>query len=439
MAEALAGAAAEVPLPEPVRQRLVAMAAGVLGALPPETVPASLRRVARFTPVKRARLGHAELLAALTDEPLFRQQVVAAARAAAPDLTRALADEHAQPDAEPVEVAALAWLLAAPGWEHRVAAVADAQAHEAQRRAEEGEAATVARLARELDEVRERARREVAAARADADRAKEELTAVRRKLRETGARLGRAEQLAEQADRARADAQQVLVAQQEAHAQELRRLAERLVDAERALEQLRSASREGAKGEQLRLRLLLDAVVGAAQGLRRELALPPAEGRPADALAPDYARAAGGPGLQGRLPDDPGLLDALLAVPTTHLLVDGYNVTKTGYPTLTLEAQRARLLTGLGALAARTGAEVTLVFDGADGAVPLALPSPRGVRLLFSRTGETADEVLRRLAGHEPSGRPLVVVSSDREVADGVRRVGAHSVPSTALLRLLDR
>jgi predicted RNA-binding protein with PIN domain len=79
------------------------------------------------------------------------------------------------------------------------------------------------------------------------------------------------------------------------------------------------------------------------------------------------------------------------------------------------------------------------VFDGAEGTVPVALPAPRGVRLLFSRRGETADEVLRRLTRHEPQGRPVVVVSSDKEVADGITAAGAAAVPSLALLRLLDR
>ena len=190
----------------------------------------------------------------------------------------------------------------------------------------------------------------------------------------------------------------------------------------------------------MRLRVLLDALLGAATGLRRELALAPLDGRPADALAATYAPAtAEPPAVQGRDADDPALLDALLSVPLVHLLVDGYNVTKGGYGDLPLQTQRARLLAGLGALAARTGAEVTCVFDGADRVAPLAAPAPRGVRLLFSREGETADEVLRRLVRNEPPGRPLVVVSSDREVADGVRARGARPVPSRALLRLLGR
>ncbi len=56
---------------------------------------------------------------------------------------------------------------------------------------------------------------------------------------------------------------------------------------------------------------------------------------------------------RGRARDDPALVDEILAVPGMHLIVDGYNVTKLGYAALTLEDQRSRLLSGLGALAAR--------------------------------------------------------------------------------------
>ncbi len=89
-------------------------------------------------------------------------------------------------------------------------------------------------------------------------------------------------------------------------------------------------------------------------------------------------------------------------------------------------------------LAAQTGAEVTVVFDGADRMVGLPA-APRGVRVLFSRKGETADDLIRRLVRAEPAGRPVIVVSSDREVADGVRRHGAYPLPSETLLRRMAR
>jgi predicted RNA-binding protein with PIN domain len=404
-------------LPEPVRGQVVALAAATLASMTPDEVPAGLRKVARFTPAKRAKLGAADLLAAVENDPGFRTRVVAAARRGE----------------SPV---ALAYLERAEGWEDQVRALAEQHASS---RAETVQQDAVRKLTQQLETHRAASREELERARAEAEAATTELAAVRRKVRELGTRISRAEQGQAEAEAALAkvlaERDQALELQQV----ELRSLRDRLTDAERAVSEARQAIREGAKGDQLRLRLLLDAVVGAAQGLRRELALPPAEGRPADALAGEYAVTSAAPSTQGRAPDDPSRLDALLVVPTTHLLVDGYNVTKTGYGGLTLEAQRTRLLAGLGSLVARTGAEVTVVFDGAEGTVPVALPAPRGVRLLFSRRGETADEVLRRLVRHEPQGRPVVVVSSDREVADGIVAAGASAVPSLALLRLLDR
>jgi predicted RNA-binding protein with PIN domain len=119
-------------------------------------------------------------------------------------------------------------------------------------------------------------------------------------------------------------------------------------------------------------------------------------------------------------------------------VVDGYNVTKRGFAEMSLEQQRKRLITGLGGIAAQTGDEITVVFDGAERVHGLP-PAPRGVRVLFSRKGDTADELIRQLVRAEPPGRPIVVISSDREVADGVRRHGAYPMGADSLLRRLAR
>jgi predicted RNA-binding protein with PIN domain len=66
-------------------------------------------------------------------------------------------------------------------------------------------------------------------------------------------------------------------------------------------------------------------------------------------------------------------------------------------------------------------------------------PAPRGVRVLFSKKSETADDLIRRLVRAEPAGRPVIVISADREVIDGVRRHGAYPLVSDALLRRLGR
>lgn len=424
-------------LPAPVRARVLALASDRLGRIPAELVPVSLKAVARFTPAKRAKLGGTALAAALDSDPVFRRGVIERARELHPDLAAALTGGTELPDAAAEDVAALAYLLGSPGWEERVATVATELEQRQATRQGAAHLDTVQRLTEQLEAVRAHGRAELAAAREELAGNAAELTSLRKKVREMGDRAGRAEQAQRAAEVAAAEAQEELEALRTSRAAELRALEERLEVAGRTAGEARQVARDGHKSDQLRLRLLLDALVGAAQGLRRELALPPAEGRPADALTTDYAVTA--PTLQGRSDDDPALLDALLAVPTTHLLVDGYNVTMAAYPAVTLEAQRSRLLAGLGSLAARTGAEVTVVFDGSDGAVPVKVASPRAVRLVFSRTGETADEVLRRYAANEPQGRPVVVVSSDKEVADGVRRSGARPVPAVALARLLER
>jgi predicted RNA-binding protein with PIN domain len=426
-------------LPEPVRQRVLVLASEQLGALSSDLVPASLRAVARFTPAKRARFGATAIAAALENEPAFRQSVVEAARARYPELVDALTAGTPVPAAAPEDVAAVAYLLRSRGWEERISRASEELSARSAQQAGVAQVDAVQRLTEQLEAVRAAGREELSRAREEARAAASELAGLRKRVREMGDRAGRAEQAQLAAEQALQVAQDQLAASQASRDVELRALRDRVADAERAVSESRQAVNRGQRDDQLRLRLLLDAVVGAAQGLRRELALPPAEGRPADALTEDYVVPLASTALQGRSEDDPALLDALLAVPTTHLLVDGYNVTMTAYGGLTLEAQRTRLLAGLGSLAARTGAEVTVVFDGADGSVPVALPAPRGVRLVFSRTGETADEVLRRYARHEPAGRPVVVVSTDREVADGVRRVGARAIPSIALVRLLER
>ncbi|MEV0718646.1 NYN domain-containing protein, partial [Asanoa sp. NPDC050611] len=210
-------------------------------------------------------------------------------------------------------------------------------------------------------------------------------------------------------------------------------------EAETAAGSARQSAKEARSVDDARLWLLLETIGQAAVGLRRELALEPTDKRPADYVAEAHGEEPGAASSARALDtDDPARLDQLLALPRAHLVVDGYNVTKRGYGDMSLEQQRKRLITGLGGIAAQTGDEVTVVFDGAERVHGLP-PAPRGVRVLFSRKGETADELIRRLVRAEPAGRPVVVVSSDREVADGVRRHGAYPLGADALVRRLSR
>lgn len=431
------------PLPQEVRRELLRLAAQVLGALAEADVPASLRRVRAFTPARRAEAGSSALAAALDREPAFRQAVAAAWRAGNPELAEALDNGEAPSAADPGAVLAGLHLLRGPQWHVMAASLAE----EVVRRRESEEAATAAadaasaaraavreteRITRERDEAREQARG-----------MSEELGTLRRDARRLRSDADRARAQARAAETAVAQA--LLQAQETAavHEETIRRLESKLAEAEAELRTLRQHERDARLLADVRVRLLLDTILEAGAGLRRELALPPQTMTPADLLAPDRSAQASPsavPGVPARAQDadDPAWLDQLLSLPRVHLLVDGYNVTKTGYGDLTLLEQRRRLVDGLAGLLARTQAEITCCFDGAE-----VESSPatrvRGVRVLFSEPGITADDLVRRLVRAEPRGRPVVVVSSDGEVASGVRAAGARCVPATALLRLLAR
>ncbi|GHD83980.1 NYN domain-containing protein [Streptomyces naganishii] len=436
--------AAEVldrPLPEGVRRRVVQIVSDGFGGLTVGELPAQLRQYARFAPNRRTKFAGNAMAAAVESDTLFRQRIGEKFREAQPELSGALDSGSPPPAADPLDVAAAAYVLRPAGWVKLVTAAGEeAQRADAERAGEESRA-ELERLTAELAAAREQIRTETERLRAELDAAKRESDALHRKLRAALSDVKRGEAALRKAqgelEAARAEGQ----AQVSAAESETRRLKARLGEAEAALEATRRAAREGRSVEDMRVRLLLDTVLDAAQGLRRELALPPVSVRPAetvDAVEPgrmtpkDIA-------ARALSEHDPAILDQLLALPQAHLVVDGYNVTKTGYPQMPLEKQRLRLLGQLSQLAAQTGAEVTCVFDGAELAAPVLLAPPRGVRVLFSKPGVTADELIRQLVRAEPPGRPVIVASTDREVADGVARAGARPVASAVLLRRLSR
>lgn len=418
-------------LPAPVRTRLAALAASALGGMKRADVPANLRPVMRFAPAKRAKLGSQPLLAALRDAPEFRSAVLDWCWNNAPDVL-----EPEQRD--PAVIAAGALLRDTPSAEHYVELVSF-RTEQARLRNErdaalarsEKLAGDVERLRAELAEARRVAEYAGEANRADADR-------MRTRLREQGVRLKEAKEDASSARadlaRAREDTEAELAEVAEQRDRERARAQQERTRAERAFadtEVARESAREARQGDEVRLSLLLETLDGALDGVRRELGTGGSGPRPADAVG----RGRDHSGTPGEV-SDVASLERLLALPAVHLIVDGYNVTKTGYPELPLADQRERLAHQLAALASRTGAEVTVVFDGAN---VLSVPTagPRGVRVLFSEAGVQADDVIRALVEAEPRGRQLVVATSDRAVVRSVRREGAYAVASVVLLAQL--
>jgi predicted RNA-binding protein with PIN domain len=463
-------------LPGPTRRQLAEIAAAALGDLPENEVPPALRRVRAFAPTRRAKAAAGPLLAALDGDGVLRGHAALLWSKAHPDLAAGLprtaagdrtpvsADEVREDDCAAPENGSGAgegrgspagtgpdegaddelWLLGAfltrpEGWQGLVGVLADRLVdREAHRQARHAEAAARVRADAAVAELG-RTRAELAHAQAENAVLTEEIAGLRREQRRLRADADRARAAARAAEQEAARIAQQARARSDEAETALQRAAEQVAQAEDRLVQARRLAREGRSLADVRARLLLDTIVDAAAGLRRELALPPATQRPADLVLPQAADTPGSvpaPPARAQAGDDPALLEQLLALPQSHLVVDGYNVTKTGYGALPLAEQRRRLVDALGVLAVRTASEVTCCFDGAE-VDARGASRVRGVRVVFSEPGTTADELIRRLVRAEPPGRPVVVVSSDAEVAANSRSSGAHAVPSTALLRLL--
>ncbi len=383
----------------------------------------------------------------MANDAVFRGRVAERLRLALPDLVASLESDGGPPEAAPPEeIAAVAYVLRLPGWERMVEAAAQELAEAAASARATDAAGTVARLREQLDTLRRSAKAENDQLRERLAAARSEAEDARRRLRSSSDRLRRIESAAHDAVEAAEKTRDEAVATARETEAETRRLRQRVAELEAAVTASRRDSREARSAEDVRLRVLLDTLMAAANGFRKELALPTAVLRPADIVGRGDDEAAPfdpfcGVGARGLAEDDPAVVDEVLGVPGVHVIVDGYNVTKRGYGSLPLQAQRARLLSGLGALVGRAPeSEITVVFDAtAVVARPVGVAAPRGVRVVFSRSGQLADEEIIRLVRAEPVGRPVVVVTSDREVADTSRLSGARPIPSAALLARLDR
>jgi predicted RNA-binding protein with PIN domain len=140
--------------------------------------------------------------------------------------------------------------------------------------------------------------------------------------------------------------------------------------------------------------------------------------------------------LRGAIDGSVEGVEQLLSTPQIILIADGYNISMEAWPLLDGAAQRSSLLNMLAALQARTSALVHVVFDGEGAGSRPAVGAPLAVRVHFSKADVEADDVILDMVAGLPTDQPVIVVSSDRRVQDGARRLGANVVSSGQLLAL---
>ncbi len=368
------------------------------------------------------------------------------------------------------------WLTRGDGWVEEVQRLVEAALLDEPVAGDDAAVRKADRRREAAEQAAHRAQAEIAVARADADRERERRVDLERRLRELEHELVEqrrtVERVTEEARSTKARGSSAVVAADELRAvnQQLR---ERVAELERQFDDA-LAARLAAESERdaARSRVATSAAPGPARpeltraigalndtaGAIRQLAgalevtatalatptasepLPDPE--PAWPTAPTSRRS--GPrraplAIPGGLFGDSDAVAAhLVRQPDVTLVVDGYNVAKLGWPTLSLEQQRESCLDALETLVRRTGVRTVVFFDGAD--LPSAAAARRRLlRVRFTPSGTIADDAIRAHVAELPADRPVVVATNDQAIVRDVRADGANVLSSEQLLSVLRR
>ena len=119
-----------------------------------------------------------------------------------------------------------------------------------------------------------------------------------------------------------------------------------------------------------------------------------------------------------------------------HIIIDGYNLIRRSkrwsvIDQQDLEAGREALVDALAAYRKVKPHRITVVFDGTSAPAYTAKRDRRkGIAVQFSNRGETADDVIKRLARRDRE--KALIVSSDQEVLQSAESFGAAVINAAA-------
>lgn len=127
------------------------------------------------------------------------------------------------------------------------------------------------------------------------------------------------------------------------------------------------------------------------------------------------------------------------------MLVDGYNVIHAD-PELkrslgrSLERARRGLIEMLAGYLMAKRIQVTVVFDGRGGITDVDVEIPGRLQVLYSASGQSADELIVGLLEGDPNPRQYVVVTSDMaDIGRAARSLGAGVLGSREFLARIRR
>jgi len=117
-----------------------------------------------------------------------------------------------------------------------------------------------------------------------------------------------------------------------------------------------------------------------------------------------------------------------------HIIIDGYNLIRQSgrlsrKDREDIQLGRDALIDRLVAYKRMRGHRITIVFDGGNAPnYSQHRDRVRGIEIVYSRSGETADTIIQRMAAQERE--KALMVSSDREVVDYAAGRGCATVSS---------
>ena len=118
------------------------------------------------------------------------------------------------------------------------------------------------------------------------------------------------------------------------------------------------------------------------------------------------------------------------------IIIDGYNLIRQSTSFSRLDRQdlqlgREALIEALAAYKRIKGHRIVVVFDGVDAPSTLSRRDrSHGIEIRFSRHGESADTVIKRMVRSGPGEQ--LVVTSDRAIQEAAERSGAVAIDSPA-------
>jgi uncharacterized protein len=116
------------------------------------------------------------------------------------------------------------------------------------------------------------------------------------------------------------------------------------------------------------------------------------------------------------------------------ILIDGYNLIRQSdslrrYERKSLEAGRNALIARLVEYGNKRSHQITVVFDGVkNGWAEEGRDREGKINIIYSRHGERADDVIKRIATQ--TAGEVIVVSSDREISSYVSKLGKTPLSS---------